>query len=771
MCFCFFAMADAVNDSCGAEHQLTVRIREDIADEEEWNPKFSFGEGEELVDEFTDTNKSLAKLRLFIEEGGCSCIKALLEKSKSLWKLLHRVSMECFWKNDFDMPTELFCSSSKQSLLDVPLWFDVLGLLFLDLQPGQSFLHINSGTGYGCTLASVMLGPNCANHGVEFRHPMKKIAQKNLFKLIRFHPHFALNYSLPMYHSQYPLDLFVGRGTKFDRVLVTDCFKNLQDFAPFKCLLKRGGRLVTGYYRDEEKSFGFAVVREDSEKFEKENIQQLLWECPCVTLHQFKDENLKLVILHVMFSERRSFETLLNAIMNVQPEAESGVRSLKELATEACYRFVHPFKHLLGDLRSQFFLRKTTRYRENMRIFGVMRAMTDVFLTLRSRCLTINEDSCDEETLEDLQGMLDEFGRLIDRAHVVASMFTEDVIYKSWKFGLGMHLPWPCGIMIWLIENVTHVTRYYKINHCRCCFVAEAANFDTCLNIQGFQKDKRGRISIPPFFISAIIAFFKNTRTEFLEIEEPWNYQMTKPSQIRRILTKLSARLCTDAAGMISILHEMKTLCERQHGGRGWCDPVVDFNLTNCQLALSELCHRMVHESQGFTSINICLEAFSELIYQLRRLHYDACFLIGRTPNNRKLAWIFNCFRCFSSSAFRNPIGGKSVKDSSDPQLEWMSAEGTLIDPRLFQTERAFLSRGYAQDMVPIDDVWDVVIYKLMSDLKEIEWMAFGSWADNQLAYCEENFGMNFYIIKEVFSYSPFLLNIDCFGRVFRRGE
>ncbi|EJW86916.1 protein-L-isoaspartate O-methyltransferase, partial [Wuchereria bancrofti] len=113
------------------------------------------------------------------------------------------------WKSDFGSPGRIHISAPC-------IYGNVLECL--DLQEGNSFLNVGSGTGYLSTVAGYLLGSNGTNHGVEIHPNIVEYARSLVVETLHCPETQCYDWAIPQFSCGNGLHLSPSHYSKYDRV-------------------------------------------------------------------------------------------------------------------------------------------------------------------------------------------------------------------------------------------------------------------------------------------------------------------------------------------------------------------------------------------------------------------------------------------------------------------------------------------------------------------------------------------------------------------------
>ncbi|VDN93353.1 unnamed protein product [Brugia pahangi] len=113
------------------------------------------------------------------------------------------------WKSDFGSPGRIHISAPC-------IYGNVLECL--DLQEGNSFLNVGSGTGYLSTVAGYLLGSNGTNHGVEIHPNIVEYARSLVVETLNCPETQCYDWAIPQFSCGNGLHLSPSHYSKYDRV-------------------------------------------------------------------------------------------------------------------------------------------------------------------------------------------------------------------------------------------------------------------------------------------------------------------------------------------------------------------------------------------------------------------------------------------------------------------------------------------------------------------------------------------------------------------------
>lgn len=715
---------------------LNVNITS-ASDESVSHPKFTFTVGEEELDDFTLTKQSINILHYMLDSEACNCVESLSSKARPMWQLMEKIVRECFWFVENPLKSKYLLSTYRIIEYDIPLCFDIYGLLLLDLKPNQSFLHVHSGTGYACTIAAFLLGVNGVNHGVEYRKEHRTQAQLNIDRMFRINPGIDREAALPFYHAKLPKDLCEGKS-KFDNILVTDCFNDLHDVYKLRRLLAPNGTLVTGVVlrvkhkkikKMIQKKICMVIVKRDPLHNSDDD-----WGHAMHRLHYIRRGMFRQILLLIRREERDTVKLLEMGRLRLEDASKSALPPLETLALRICAKQADPIRPLKRNNR--YLLRISTR--KNLPIISnQLKSLLENFSNFRENFHYLKEENFHEQ----LDFLTNEFANLIADIEDLGRLLIGEEHFEAWKRCAALQLPLTQGLIVWFLENFFHTVRYLWNEYNFCCYTDVKSIFQTVESPSwdAFVKDSSS-IIVSDHLMRAI---FRASYLKQVSINRPpWNYHVSYAKNLQRILTKLAARFCADVSYILFITKTMKNLCEVSIGETFWCDAMVTVELQICERLLNHAKFDALHQSSNFTTIESIQSSFSSLAQQIKSLLSGTSVLFDAgqfLPDVQQLIFGLRFIVC---SVQRNVIGSGSFRQNIDlsrlPRFRNIDGGG-FMDPTLFQAEQTFLMGNGFQERSAVADVNDFLVRRFMSDLKEMLWWSESIYAEGTLIQLEDD--------------------------------
>lgn len=714
--------------------QIDIEVRK--ATEESSNqPKFTFVLEERATD-FSLTRHFISILRELLRDYSCTCFPEFncfdLSPSNPLWQFLPRISREAFWLNETHRDLRLLYNATTNVYLiraDVPLCFELYGMLLLDVKPNQSFLHVNSGTGYACTLAAHLVGAHGVNHGVEYRKEHRMQAYLNVDSMRRIHPEIDKEAAMPFYHAEFPKDVLEGKS-EFDSVLVTDCFRDMMDVYELKRLLTPDGTLVTALYdfnKNRDNHVYMVVLKRHYAPAEPDN------EKVTHVAHRLKVGLFELIPPKIMRQNLNTMSHFEVGRLSPQEASESPLSSLKKLALQACAKQVDPVRSLKRD--AQYLLRIIARERLPVDIEDNLSSLEEKFTSFHTRCLQTNEDNFDDQ----MEPLTRDLANIVDVVEKIGQQIIGGHKYATWRDGLAVLLNLQQGMVLWLLENIYHTVRYHWSDQLFCCFgdlkcivQMDPPDWDAV-------SDNASLIFVTDCLLEKFVSIFGGIESgDVLDHQPPWNFHLTYQKRMQRILTRMAARICADVSYIAQLVVIIRSVCEEEKGSTIWWGTVLNGVSARCKEIVSSLKTKALNQPELFESFFDFQSTFYELREPVHRLHsyLDYLMLEGKNyPVTQELSYGF-CF--IATSALRNLAGNGGSPIVPDPdQLNFVCGEGSLMDSELFSSELAFLMPQPLQDADPLGGVNEFLVRRFLSDLKEVMWISRGLQDELKLCILE----------------------------------
>lgn len=675
--------------------------------------------GDEQVGDFSLTCRCIHVLKTSIQREGCMCAVLTSQYSKNLWSSMYRFSRERFWTMDPPPITSLFGPEFSLLECDFEVAFDSLGLIMLNMVSGSSFLHINSGTGYACTIATSLLGPGCPNHGVEFRSVERKKANHILDCLKRLHSGLESGISLPMYHARFPANLQFGNHSKFDYVLCTICFETVDDALILRDFLNPSGVAVAGFAGDIEggRCVGIIVVsnRVQSKDLSAKSGHK---DGQFYRIHPLSDGSLRGVVRHVSSIAQK----LELDLTNDQP-LERSVPPLRVLTAHTLGKYFNPIMYLRGH--SSFILRPPPRQKlQNLSIH--MRIVSAAFQGFRSESIA-SADSTELGSSSRHVEVLDSLADLISSLDDVGELYFGRERFYLWKKGVLQQFPICKGVAAWRLLQMYHIAQFSGVRKIM------------STDIQNSVSSSDKSVTLVQPLISGFEDFFRRfNASKFLQ-QAPWSFQLTFFQQMRRTVTRLIARALADIILFRNLFRCMLT-ADR-----------LDADLRNLGNFLDALACRAINEvidlSSNVLSLEAILECFNSLRVTLDALYINAIRDISKLENIEHL--LFFAKLTYRSVTQNVVCVGQLQKNSAAAQklLGSLTGNGSLVDNDLLWKEMETLSALYPVENIA--DICNVFIRRFVSDLKEFLWAIESEERRNQLVKLEENSRRHYLFLLE----------------------